>query len=88
MAWRFRRFVKPTDTSSTMHPENAASAFKFVGLMGMEAASTICQENRHPHQVAADGANEAEAPSSSRAWLPKMGESGHWEKVLSLEWGS
>ncbi len=43
MAWWFRRFVKWTDTSSAVHPEIAASAFKFAGLMWMGAASTICQ---------------------------------------------
>ncbi len=29
----------------------------------------IRQVDRHHHQVAADGANEAEAPSSSLVWL-------------------
>ncbi len=41
--------------------------------------------DRHPHQVATDGANRAEAPSSSRAWFPKRGCSfGHWEERVSL----
>ncbi len=37
--------------------------------------SAIWQVDRHPHQMAADGANEAEASSSSPARLPGQGES-------------
>ncbi len=33
----------------------------------------IRQGDRHPHQMAADGAYEGEAPSSGLAWLPKRG---------------
>ncbi len=44
----------------------------------------IRQVDRHLHQVAAAGANEAEGYSSSRAWLPKRGECGHWEERGSV----
>jgi hypothetical protein len=43
----------------------------------------VRQADGHPHPVAADGVNEAEAPSSCPAWPPERGESGHWdERVL------
>ncbi len=45
----------------------------------------VRQENRHPHQMAVDGANEAEAPSSCPAWLPERGGSGQWQERVLLE---
>ncbi len=48
------------------------------------AVPALRQEDCRPHQVAADGANEAEAPSSSLARLPSKGEAGHWEERSSL----